>query len=652
MSLQKSSLLDSFLEDLSGGLETIEQNIGLLENQKEESILPIFRTFHSLKSGSRILNYHHFSDFLHQAENLLSLLRSGELEPSKEILQILYQTTDLIKEFRDLVSENLAEKDFVSNPLWVSKIAEITNLYPQFSGKPQNISIESEQQQNFGLKSYRLCIDFDPEIFITGSDPMIFIEEFFEKNQIIRCKTDLKNLPAFEKFDPTQYYLDWKIVFKSSLSRNELLAIFEFLDESKNKITLEEIKEKEPMIESQTPHKENHTQDFVRVNIKKLDEILNLFGEMVSGFSQMNGALSHIKDEKLIALSENVSNNLHLLQGKMLGIRMVSLAPLFNQFQRFTKETSDKLGKQAEFKISGEETEVDKNIADHLREPLLHLLRNALDHGIETPEVRKALGKNPSGNVSIDASVRENNVYIVISDDGQGLNREQILKKALESKLINGIELKNLSEDEIDHFIFSHGFTTKQIPDELSGRGVGMDIVKEQIEKMRGSILIETEKNKGTSFTLKLPITLSLLDIFTFRVGKDIFGLPAFYVHEIAKIRNPQFTLMEGILPLIEYKGLSYPLFFLNQFFKTSSYEHANLSKGLFFLLEVEKKLFFLFADQFIGQQQAVVKKIPQLEQFRNGILGSSFLPDGEILFILDIFVLFKQLKELRIKTE
>lgn len=651
-------LVNSFLEDLQGFLEELGQATLDLEENPKEAVSALFRVFHSLKAGASILKYHHFSKFSHVLENILSKLRDGKIEIEDDLFHFLFETEDLLKEFQDKVKEGFDEQDFLNDSKWMDKINE---SLASISGY-DNSSVQTEQKEETESRSakavYDISMQFDPDIYIS-SDPLAYISDLFEHFNVTDFKVDSSKIPTLKEFDPYKYYLKWNLKLQGAYKEKDIEKVFLFLDENRNKIDIKKtVIESENTQKAKTQNKstqpakkhfaadrELQIQDYVRVHTSKLDEMLNLFGELVIGFSQIRElVMNEIKHHEKINQVEHFSRILKNFQDKILNIRMVSIAPLFNQFYRYIKEGSESLKKQVILDLIGEETEVDKGIVDKLGEPLKHLVRNSLDHGIESAHERIKLNKGPIGKITLRAEYREGNIIISVSDDGKGLDKDKILKKALEKNIIAEEELKSITDEQIYQLIFHPGFSTTEKVNEFSGRGVGMDVVKKNIEDIRGNIEIKTKPQKGTEFLLKLPLTLSIIEAIIFRIGKDTLAIPVYYIKEMLKMKQISTSTYEGQLLLLNLRGNYFPVFYLDHFFTYLDHDFKDLKDSYLIFLEVEGKKFFIPVDEILGEQQVVLKRMPQLEKFQNGIMGSSVLGNGDIVFILDIFVFFNQM--------
>jgi two-component system chemotaxis sensor kinase CheA len=621
-----------------------------LEEKPEEAVPSLFRIFHSLKASSGMLHLDHFTDFAHALESFLSKIRDGELSVSPEMVDFLFYIQDILQEIKKKLQLGYEEKDFRQDTQWLEKLEKGMVFLSGYELERRATGQESREKNVF-TKRYRVCFRPHQDFFSTGSDPLIFIEEMHRQFSVLKTRLKLESLPEITELDPYMAYLEWDMEVSGAKSEKQLEDIFEFIDDEKNLLRIQPLKRqqnKDFFRKSVFQKSEVQIQDFVRVHTRKLDEMVNLFGELVIGFSRIRESiLTQLHGGDSLEMVEDFSRILKDFQDRIMTIRMVSLGPLFHQFYRFIREGAAVFEKKVRLEISGEETELDKAIADKIGEPLKHLIRNSLDHGIETPEERIKAGKDPVGTISLSAEHREGNIYITVSDDGRGLDPERIREKALEKGLISPERAESLEESQIYELIFLPGFSTLEDVSEYSGRGVGMDVVKMNIEEIRGSIQVQTRKGEEATFILKLPLTLSILEGIIFRVGEDHLAIPVYYIREMLKMKEPETLCYQGKVPMLNLRGKYYPLFWLDQFFTHLNYRERDIQKGYLLFLEVEEKPFFLPVEEIIGEQQIVLKQIPQLKNLQQGIMGSSVLGNGEILFILDMFSVFEKIRQM-----
>jgi two-component system chemotaxis sensor kinase CheA len=375
----------------------------------------------------------------------------------------------------------------------------------------------------------------------------------------------------------------------------------------------------------------------ISVNVIKLDELMDLVGELVKSEAMVTGnpELAGLSLDNFYKAARQLKKITNELQDNIMSIRMVSLGPTFQKMNRLVRDMSRKMGKEVQLEIIGEETEVDKNIIEHLGDPLMHLIRNSMDHGIEVAAEREAKGKERRGKITLEAKNSGGDVWIIVKDDGRGLNKEKILRKALEHGLTKKSE-NELTDKEIYSFILLPGFSTNDTVTEFSGRGVGMDVVQQNIDNIRGSIYIDSILDLGTTISIKIPLTLSIIDGMTIKVGGSRYTIPITSIKESLKISNEEVIRdMEGN-EAVMLRGQSFPVTRLHKLFKVAT-EATELSEGIIVMVENDGRTMCLFADELLGEQQVVVKTLPRYIKKVKGIAGCTILGDGGISLIMDI---------------
>lgn len=373
----------------------------------------------------------------------------------------------------------------------------------------------------------------------------------------------------------------------------------------------------------------------IRVSLNKLDELINLVGELVISESMIahHPALENPEFRDLKSMSHQLNRYIRDLQEISMSMRMIPLEQLFHKMNRVVRDTSKKIGKNVDFMMKGEQTEVDKTLVEQVADPLLHIVRNAVDHGLETPEERKKTGKSDSGNITLEAKQVGNEVWIIVNDDGKGLDREKILQKAIDRELV--AKNNHLSDEEVWKLIFEPGFSTAQAVTDLSGRGVGMDVVKKNIEKLRGRVDIYSELGKGSTFTLRIPLTLTIVDGLLIRVGDAFYALPTGTVRETLRPHSDQITKTLDNIEMIRVRENMLPILKLNQIYSLES-NIEKLEDGIVLILREGEQSFCLFVDEVIGQQQVVVKSVPDIMSKVPHLSGCTILGDGQVGLILD----------------
>lgn len=379
----------------------------------------------------------------------------------------------------------------------------------------------------------------------------------------------------------------------------------------------------------------------IRVNIDRLNSVMNLFEELVIDRGRLEQIATELSHPELTETVEKISRVTSNLQTNILNIRMVPIETVFNRFPKMIRQLARDLGKKIRLHIVGQDTELDRTVIDEIGDPLIHLLRNSADHGIEMPEERKALGKPEEGTILLKAYHSGNQVFIEIEDDGAGINRDKVIQKALQNGLITEEEKDHLTDQEVYDLIFSSGFSTADKVSDVSGRGVGLDVVKNTIESLGGSISVTSERKKGSKFLIQLPLTLSIISVLLVQVQDEKYGIPLTSILETGMIHKTDIQYAHD-QPVIDFRGKIVPLLSLKEIFHvpvTKEQDQENLSVVI---IRKGDKIAALIVDQFIGQQEVVLKSLGNYLTDVFAISGATILGDGQISLIIDCNALIK----------
>jgi two-component system chemotaxis sensor kinase CheA len=529
----------------------------------------------------------------------------------------------------------------------------------------------------------------------TGLDPSFLVLELGDLGTLEQVEVDVSELPSFEALDPLRLYLGWKVLLRSAAERSSIENVFVFVadeatlsiedvthryrdgvDITKADKRLGELLVEEGVVRSADvqavlasqrpvgellvqagkvePEKlgkvlaEQHAardvraRTSIRVDLEKLDGLMNLIGELVTSSSRLDVlanamgagvAGASLQVQELRAAVDGLGQVSRDLQEQVMRVRMVPLQPTFDGFRRVVRDLAGELGKHVELVVSGGETEVDKNIIDRISDPLKHLIRNCMDHGLESPEERRAAGKPAQGRVELAAFQQGGDIHIWVTDDGRGVDKDAVLAKAREKNLV--APDATLSETEILALLFAPGFSTAKSVTEISGRGVGMDVVRKNIDELRGTVEIETVRGVGTRFKIRLPLTLAIIDAMSVAVGQEVLAVPLLSIVEQIRPRPADIIRVEGRGELINVRGDCLPLARLHQIFGLHT-ECTDPTRGLVVVLEAYGKRFGLLVDNVLGQTQAVIKSIETNFRRVDGIAGATILGDGRVSLVLD----------------
>jgi two-component system, chemotaxis family, sensor kinase CheA len=670
----------AFFEEATEHLEQMEAALLVLEESPKDGDLlnTIFRAAHSIKGSSTTFGIDEVGRFTHVLENLLDRVREGAIDATPNLIELLLTSIDVIE---GLIANARDGDELPAN------LNEVTAQLHEANGGALNASSETSvaetKQQPATEDRYRVTIIPSKEFFRYGLDPLLLIRELGELGTIESVQIDDSNLPSLAELDAECCYLRWTVELTGTVDEKAIGDVFLFIDEDsryqvevltrgKNAdsnepngassvaqvndaqvIDCDGSAERDPAatkassmtLASPNPDPKSasdsaasaksvgrYENETVRVDRRRLDDLINQIGELVIGASmveQETRAATDVTIDSLATMNKIVRD----LQDMSLGLRMVPIAATFQKVNRIVRDTSRKIGKSVEFITEGDDTELDKTVVDQIGDPLIHMVRNSVDHGIETPQERLASGKPETGIVRLRAYQQGGNVYIELSDDGKGLNRARILEKAIEKGLID--RTANLSESEIDNLIFLPGFSTASAVTELSGRGVGMDVVRRNVESLQGSVSVSSQEGIGSTFTVRLPLTLAILDGLLIRLGDEVFVMPLLSVVESISVAREQVRQVLGVGDAILLRGETVPILWLE---KALAMAPPELSHSiLMVIVEDEGRRIALPVDELLGQQQIVVKNLES--NFKNimGVAGATILGDGRVALILDI---------------
>lgn len=660
-------LKQGFIEEALQLVEKLEERLIEIENRQVEDadIQEIFRIMHTIKGSSAMFAFNNTEKITHATEDIYDLIRDKKLEFSPAIITLTIKANDLTK----VLLSNNDQLDEGSSTTYNEVLSEIGRILPDTSDDELEPNSEEELISNQGSKEKESKIFYiffkpDEDILQRGIAPISVFEELEEFGQITGFPF-IEDVPLPENYDTSRFYLAWDIFIKTNDSQEDIEDCFLFYLDNEYKVieidppkieenaefkstciclnrgtkNISQVKEKlsiltgEEFTETITeklPKSVNEDKkiDSIKVDSKKLDDLINLVSELVTLNSRMELLSDVIEHEELKKTVKSVSKLSKKFRDNALELRLIPVKVLVLKMQRLIRDLSLNLRKDIEFITEGTNTELDKNIIAKLEGPLMHILRNSIDHGIEPAEERKAENKPEKGVIRFIAFYSGSNVYIQIQDDGRGIDVEAVKSKALEKGIITPNE--ELSKTDIFNLLFAPGFSTADSVSTVSGRGVGLDVVKKEITEMRGEIDIESEKTLGTSFTLKLPLTLSIIDTLMVQVQNTRILIPREYiVHTNILDRKGKKQIDK-----VEFEDKVIPVISLREDFSTSE-EVPEKENNV--IISQYDKFYAITVDRIIGEHQAVVKPLGYLNQNHDYFSGASILGDGSLAFILDI---------------
>lgn len=542
---------------------------------------------------------------------------------------------------------------------------------------------EKKEESSSGSNVFHISMSFKATIFDNGIDPLMFLNDLRDIGTISNLKIDSSNVPPISALeDPYTCYTQFSLDISTNSTLEQVQNIFLFViddndinisdakvsvqkedkiesqtetqvaEETKEEKTIEETKSQEEIKEEikteqakpQTSAAKSQASSSVkvqapstvRVDTRKLDSLMNLIGELVIAQSRIMQLTQSLDiDNGLKEAVSSMDRTSRQIQEEVMNIRMMPVGPIFNQFHRYVRDLNLELNKEVKLVLKGETTEIDKNMLEQLSDPLKHIIRNSMDHGIErTKEERIARGKPEFGTITMSAAHQEGHVVIEVSDDGNGLNKERIYNKAIEKGLLS--KDGKYSDAEIYRTIFSPGLSTAEKITDISGRGVGMDVVRANVEKMKGKIEIKSEEGKGSTFIIKLPLTLAIIEGITFALGEQIYIMPLISIIEQMKVKNEQIKPFEGRGEMIKIRDEYLPLIRLHKVFEIDTHIE-DIDNGIVVVVEAGYRRCAIFVDELLDQQQVVIKSLDSAFSKHSGISGGTILGDGRIALIIDI---------------
>jgi len=620
-----------FIEEAMDLLRDIEAPLLELEASpdRKDLIDSIFRAMHTIKGSAAMFGFEDVSHFTHDIETTFDAIRKGTLSVTPEIIELTLTAKDCI---REMLLKKDSSEELEKRTLLLSKLSRISGITQKATGMPEPVTA-IEKKQSGAAVPYHITFIPDRNIFLRGVKAHPLLADLSSLGQLT-VNAVLNDIPFLEEFDPEQCYLSWKMDIVSGSPVEDIRSVFIFVEDYA-KIIIEKKTDISPTEQGgslkKMPAVERRRVDATSIRVKneKLDNLVNLVGEMVTLHARLVQESNRERLPEFISISESLGRLTADLRDITMSVRMVPLSETFSSFNRLVHDLSKTLGKQIRLVSEGGETELDKNVIEELRDPLMHIIRNAADHAIEMPDVRTGKGKEREGLISLSAEYSGANVRIRIQDDGAGLNKEKILSAAI----ARGMTISPDADDaEIYQLIFAPGFSTAVQATDISGRGVGMDVVKKNLEKLRGSIGIVTEKDKGTTISLTIPLTLAIIDGFMCEVGRQPYIFNLSLVRECIAFDDKADEI--SVNRLVRIRDSYVPFVNLRNTFSVS--DSASPYPQIV-VTEYEGNTIGFLVDKVIGHCQTVIK--PLGKGVKNAVMfsGASILGDGSIALILDL---------------
>ncbi len=651
--------LDIFLEEAREHIQKLNENLLLLgSDQSTDVVDDIFRSAHTLKGMAGTMGFKRISEITHEMENLLQDIRSSKLDVTAEIIDTLLECVDvlelLINDILEDSSESeldimhilnkLQQRNFVTGK---NQQSDKKDVLPKLAFNEFEVRLAKEAFRK-GFTLYEIDITLDDNCLLKSARAFLVFKSLENMGDIIKTYPEVQDIED-EKFD-----YEFVIYIITENTKEEIIKSLDLISELKavhvkeiDSDILEAYYQNIDLEHSETEHSTGtHTEGkeanylkktgkTLRVDIGRLDKLMNLVSELIiikTRLEDFDESSDNQKRKEAVEYLERITSSLH---DAVMKVRMVPIENVFNRFPRVVHDLSRELSKKINLSIEGAETELDRTIIDEIGDPLIHLIRNAIDHGLESPKERISLGKSEEGTIKIKAYHDGNNVVIEVTDDGRGIDLDKVLKKALQIGLTDEVQARKLNDSDIAQFLFHPGFSTKNEVTDVSGRGVGLDVVKTKIEALGGSVEIKTKEGAETTFLIRLPLTLAIIQALMIMVGEEKYAIPLSSIKEtviissadIKRVQKNEVTLLRGsIVPIIR----------LSEMLDIQSNEEEKENLTVVIVKKGDEDV-GLVVENLIGQQEIVIKSLGNYLKNIKFIAGATILGDGKVALILDV---------------
>ena len=680
--MDTSQYMSMFLEESLDNLQTLNESLLELEQNPEDvdKVNEIFRVAHTIKGMAATMGFNDLAELTHKMEDVLSEFREGELKVTQDVVTVLFDCLDTLEKMVDLVQEGSDEKvDIESIMAKLAYIKENGNKNQQENIPEESNSAEVKVSHNDsigldlneydisvikqahekGFNAVEIKVTLSENTLLKSARAFLIVKDLEDHGEI------LKSVPSTQDIENEEFDLELKFVLITKNTVDEILSIVNGISEvvkveasaieieETETVAVEKVEEVKPkeveekaeeskkienVVEAPKkaatkkpqPKKEvKKAHQSVRVDLERIDNLMNMVSELVIYRTRLEQIVTTHKSQELNETLEQVGRTTSDLQDLVMKIRMLPLDTVFNRFPRMIRDVSVELNKEINFIIEGADTELDRTVIDEIGEPLIHLLRNAADHGIESKEERIAAGKSPVGTIKLVAYQEGTKALIKVIDDGSGINVEKVRAKA-EQK---GINTEGLSESDIKNLIFAQGFSTNEVVTDLSGRGVGMDVVKTKISALGGTVDVISEEGKGSTFIIKLPLTLQIIQALLVKVGEETLAISLGFIDRVIDYKEENIKKSNG-KEVIVYREDVIPLVRLNE---SLDIESSKTDKKFVIIVNVGDKTIGLLVDALCGQQEIVIKPLGKTLKGLDQYIGATILGNGLVTLILDI---------------
>jgi len=685
--MEVNQYLEMFIEESKEHLQACSEHLLELEKNPDDLAIvgEIFRSAHTLKGMSATMGFEDLADLTHKMENVLDAIRNEKIHVSPEILDIVFESVDHLEEMvMDIANGGDGKRDVSSTVAQLKRIESGEEAIPEVVATVETPQVSSvleydsfeqtviTQSAEQGFNAFEISVSLREDCLLKAAR-VFMVFEILEKDGDV-----IKSAPSVEKLEDEQFDQQFYVAFVTKESaedmQKKLMKVSEVEEVKIATINQEQFSEKQQYEASQevaatatataevvdtqettakpvaakatTPAKADKSHapvgnKTIRVNIERLDILMNLFEELVIDRGRLQSISTEVNHGELNETVERMSRVMGDLQTIILTMRMVPVETVFNRFPKMIRQLSRDLNKKINLEIIGAETELDRTVIDEIGDPLVHLIRNSVDHGIENPTTRRAKGKPEEGTVVLRAYHSGNYVFIEIEDDGAGINRDKVLSKAISKGIVTQEQALTMSDNQINELILASGFSTADVISDVSGRGVGLDVVKTTIESLGGNISIESTQDVGSIFSIQLPLTLSIISVMLVEIEKEIYAIPLSSIIETSIIRTSDIMNAHN-QKVIDFRGKVVPLVFLEEIFEVPRKELQDDEFHSVVIVRKGEKLAGLVVDSFIGQQEIVLKSLGNYLTNIFAISGATILGNGKVALIVDCNALIK----------
>ncbi len=689
--MEVNQYLEMFIEESKEHLQACSEHLLELEKNPDDLAIvgEIFRSAHTLKGMSATMGFEDLADLTHKMENVLDAIRNEKIHVSPEILDIVFESVDHLEEMvMDIANGGDGKRDVSSTVAQLKRIESGEEAAPEvvatvttedkhqvssvleYDSFEQTVITQSAEQ---GFNAFEISVSLREDCLLKAAR-VFMVFEILEKDGDV-----IKSTPSVEKLEDEQFDQQFYVAFVTKESaedmQKKLMKVSEVEEVNVATINQKQFSEKQQYEASQeaaataiatveavettdattakpasakstAPAKADKSHapvgnKTIRVNIERLDILMNLFEELVIDRGRLQSISTEVNHGELNETVERMSRVMGDLQTIILTMRMVPVETVFNRFPKMIRQLSRDLNKKINLEIIGAETELDRTVIDEIGDPLVHLIRNSVDHGIENPTARRAKGKPEEGTVVLRAYHSGNYVFIEIEDDGAGINRDKVLSKAISKGIVTHEQSLAMTDNQINELILASGFSTADVISDVSGRGVGLDVVKTTIESLGGNISIESTQDVGSIFSIQLPLTLSIISVMLVEIEKEIYAIPLSSIIETSIIRSSDIMNAHN-QKVIDFRGKVVPLVFLEEIFEVPRKELQDDEFHSVVIVRKGEKLAGLVVDSFIGQQEIVLKSLGNYLTNIFAISGATILGNGKVALIVDCNALIK----------